>query len=171
MNTLYIVITVVLVAAGVFAIAYFLLKEFFQNEQSKRHYSTFEEKISISLPIKMQAYERIVLLLERMSPTNLVMRTHKQGLNAAQFHQILIQTIREEFDHNLSQQLYISDKAWEMVSNAKEEMIRQINTSAGLLDDKATSTDLSKKLLEMSIDKLATRKALEFVKNEARKVF
>ncbi|MBS4012875.1 MAG: hypothetical protein KGZ97_03830 [Bacteroidetes bacterium] len=171
MNTLYTVLTVVLVAGGVFAIAYFLLKEFFQNEQSKRNYSSFEEKVSISLPVKMQAYERIVLLLERMSPTNLVMRTHKQGLTAAQFHQILIQTIREEFDHNLSQQLYISDKAWEMVSNAKEEMIRQINTSAGLLDDKATSTDLSKKLLEMSIDKLATRKALDFVKNEARKVF
>lgn len=171
MDNIYNLLTVILVSGVVFATAYFLLKEFFQNELKKRQLDLFSEKQKVSTPVRMQAYERMVLLLERMSPANLVMRTHKPGLTSAQFHQMLVHAIREEYDHNLSQQLYISEKAWELTKNAKEEMIRQINTSAAQLEENATSTDLSKKLLEMSIEKLATRKALDFVKSEARKLF
>ena len=88
-----------------------------------------------------------------------------------QFQQLLIKTIREEFDHNLSQQLYVSIEAWEKVKTAKEEMIQQINVVAGQLDDNNSSTELSNNLLEMSVEKSATRKALDFVKTEARKLF
>lgn len=171
MINLYNLLTVILVAGIVFITAYFLLKEFFQNEMKKRHLTMLEEQRKVSLPLRLQAYERIVLFLERISPANLVLRTHKAGLSATQFHQILIHAIREEYDHNLSQQLYISSKSWEMVKTAKEEMIRQINTSAGQLEEDAGSADLSKKILEMSVDKLATRRALDYLKAEARKIF
>ncbi len=161
----------VLPSVVVFLTAYYLLREFFQNQSRQRKFDLMGEKIRISLPLRLQAYERIILLLERISPNSLVMRVYQPGLSVKEFHQLLIKSIRDEFSHNLSQQLYVSIQAWEMIKNAKEEMIRQINTSAARLDEKATATDLSNKLLEMSVEKLATRRALDFLKEEARKNF
>ncbi len=158
-------------ALVVFLTVYLVLKEFFAQEIKKRQINMLEEKHKVSLPLRMQAYERIILLLERISPRNLIIRVHDHKMSAAQFHGTLIRAIRDEFDHNLSQQLYVSSKAWEMVKNAKEEIISQINTSAGQLGEKATSTDLSKKILEVSTGKPATIKVIEFLKSEARKSF
>jgi len=158
-------------AMVVFFAAYFLLKEFFLQESKKREIDIKLEKVRITMPIRLQAYERIILFLERISPSNLVMRVHQLGYSSAEFQKVLVQTIRDEYSHNLSQQLYVSAKAWEMVKTAREEMIRQINTSAAQLPSEATSTDLSNKLLEMSMEKLATRKALDFLKDEARQNF
>ncbi len=155
----------------VFITAYTLLKEFFAQEVKKRHIQMVEEKHKVSLPLRMQAYERIILLLERIAPKNLIMRVHGSKMTATQFHATLIKAIRDEFDHNLSQQLYISTKAWEMVKNSKEEIVRQINTCAGQLDEKATSMDLSKKIMEVSTEKSAIKKTIEFIKAEARKSF
>lgn len=158
-------------AVVVFITAYFLLKEFFHQEGKKRELDIRLEKVRISMPIRLQAYERIILFLERISPSNLVMRVHQPGLGNAEFQKMLVQTIRDEYTHNLSQQLYVSPQAWEMVKTAREEMIRQINTAAAQLDEKSTSYDLSNKLLEMSMEKLATKRALDFLKDEARQNF
>lgn len=155
----------------VFLTAYFLLKEFFQAESRKRRQDMLVERLRISLPVRLQAYERIILLLERISPGSLISRLHKPGMTARELQQLLVQTIRDEFNHNLSQQLYVSVQAWEMVRGAKEEMISQVNTVASQLDEKATSADLSNKLLGVSVDKLATRKAIDFLKSEAARVF
>ncbi len=159
----------ILPAVVVFFTAWYILKEFFKQESRNRQLKLLEEKQKISLPVRLQAYERIILFLERISPGNLVMRVHKPQLTVKQFQQMLAQAIRDEYDHNLSQQLYVSIEAWEKVKGAKEEMLHQVNIAAGKLAENATSTDLSKNLLEMSVDKLATRKALDFVKTEARK--
>lgn len=151
--------------------AYLMLKVFFESERNKRNQEFLNERIRISLPIRLQAYERIILFLERISPQNLVMRLHKPALSAAAFHRELLQAVREEFTHNLSQQLYVSLQAWELVKGSKEEVIRQINTSFAQLDEKATATDLSNKLLEISSDKLSVRKTLDYLKSEAARVF
>jgi len=85
---------------------------------------------------------------------------------------MLILAIREEFEHNLSQQVYISSQAWEMIKSSKENMVKLINTAAANLSDKASGTDLSQKIFELSLsDKLLVRSALEFLKNEIRLVF
>jgi hypothetical protein len=161
----------VLPAVVVFFTAWYILREFFKQEERKRQLRLLEEKQKLSLPVRLQAYERIVLFLERISPGNLVMRVHKPEMKVKQFQQMLIKTIRDEYDHNLSQQLYVSHEAWELVKSAKEEMVRQINISAAKQDENALAAELSKSLLEMSIDKLATRKALNYIKTEARKTF
>jgi hypothetical protein len=155
----------------VFFTAYFLLREFFQNEGKKRQSELMGEKIRVSLPLRLQAYERIILLLERISPHNLVMRVYKPGLSVQEFQQQLVQSIRDEFSHNLSQQLYVSPQAWDLVKTAREEMVRQINTAAAQLEEEAGATELSNQLLSMSVEKMATRKAMDFLKNEARKNF
>ncbi len=169
MTDLLLSIRYILPAVVVFFTAWYILKEFFNQETQNRRMRLLEEKQKLSMPVRLQAYERIVLLLERISPGNLVMRVQKPDMSLKNYQKLLVQTIRDEYDHNLSQQLYVSLEAWEKVKAAKEEMLRQINTSAGKLQEDATSTDLSKKMLEMSVEKSATRKALDFVKTEARK--
>ncbi|HSV87250.1 MAG TPA: hypothetical protein VLH61_01255 [Bacteroidales bacterium] len=155
----------------VFLTAYFLLKEFFVNENKRREVDFRLEKLRVTLPLRLQAYERIILLLERISPANLVMRVHQSGMSASEFQRLLVQTIRDEYNHNLSQQLFVSSGVWEMVKSAREEMIRQVNISATQLDESASSVELSNKLLEMSVDKMATRRAIDFLKEEVRRNF
>jgi len=93
-------------------------------------------------------------------------------LTGLQLQTQLILAIREEFEHNLSQQVYISSQAWDMIKNAKEDMVKLINTAAAKLTDKASATDLSQKIFELAMsDKTVARTALEFLKNEIRLVF
>ncbi|HSV75765.1 MAG TPA: hypothetical protein VLH37_01925 [Bacteroidales bacterium] len=158
-------------ALVVFLTAYFLLKEFFVHENKRRDVDFRLEKLRTTLPLRLQAYERIIMLLERISPANLVMRLHQQGMSAVEFQKLLVQTIRDEFNHNLSQQLFVSKGAWELVKAAKEEMIRQINISATQISENASSVELSNKLLEMSVEKMATRRAIDFLKEELKTNF
>jgi len=162
----------ILPSAVVFAAAYYLLKLFLDNEQKKRQADIKAAGYKIITPIRLQAYERLVLLLERISPESLIMRMHKSEFTALQLQTSLILSIREEFEHNLSQQVYISSQAWEIIRNAKEDMIKLINTAATKLNDNATSIELSQKIFELSVssDKMLTKSALEYVKNEIRQV-
>ncbi len=157
----------------VLATAYYLLKMFLDKETEKTQLQMRLEVQKISLPIRMQAYERLVLLLERIEPAGLLVRTNLPGMNASQLQSALIQTIRSEFEHNLSQQLYVSTKAWEMVRNAREETIKRINTSAMKLTPEATSTDLASLILINDIDaeQSAVKGALDLLKSEARNNF
>jgi hypothetical protein len=157
----------------VLATAYYLLKMFLDKETEKTQMQMRLDVQKISLPIRMQAYERLVLLLERIEPAGLLVRANLPGMNASQLQSALIQTIRSEFEHNLSQQLYVSTKAWEMVRNAREETIKRINTSAMKLTPEATSTDLASLILINDIDaeQSAVKGALDLLKSEARNNF
>jgi len=70
---------------------------------------------------ELQAYERLILLMERITPDNLIMRIDSTGMNTNEFHLELLSNIRAEFDHNISQQLYVSDLVWQDVYNAKKK--------------------------------------------------
>lgn len=157
----------------VLATAYYLLKMFLDKETEKTQMQMRLDVQKISLPVRMQAYERLVLLLERIEPAGLLVRTNLQGMNASQLHSALIQTIRSEFEHNLSQQLYVSTKAWEMVRTAREETIKRINTVAMKLSPEATSADLASLILINDIDaeQSAVKGALDLLKAEARNNF
>jgi hypothetical protein len=156
----------------VMATAYYLLRLFFDSEQKKRLADVKMAGYKIITPIRLQAYERLVLFIERISPESLVMRVHKPELSALQFQTSLIVTIRDEFEHNLSQQVYISSQAWELVRSAKEDMIKLVNTAATKLNDNASAIDLGQKIFELSLGgKPVTKSTLEFLKNEIRQVF
>lgn len=157
----------------VLATAYYLLKMFLDKETEKTQMQMRLDVQKTSLPVRMQAYERLVLLLERIEPAGLLVRTNLQGMNASQLHSALIQTIRSEFEHNLSQQLYVSTKAWEMVRTAREETIKRINTAAMKLTPEATSTELASQILINDIDaeQSAVKGALDLLKAEARNNF
>jgi hypothetical protein len=157
----------------VLATAYYLLKMLLAKEAEKNELQMRLDAQKISLPVRMQAYERLVLLLERIEPAGLLVRTNMPGMSAYQLQSALNQSIRSEFDHNLSQQLYVSTKAWEMVRNAREETIKRINTAAVKLSPEATSADLASLILINDIDaeQSAVKGALDLLKSEARNNF
>jgi hypothetical protein len=173
MQALYEVLKYTVPSLVVFATAYYLLKMFLDKEAVKTQMQMRLDVQKISLPVRMQAYERLVLLLERIEPAGLLVRTNLPGMNAIQLQSALIQNIRSEFEHNLSQQLYVSTKAWEMVRNAREETIKRINTAAMKLTAEATSTDLASLILINDIDaeQSAVKGALDLLKAEARNNF
>lgn len=173
MNEIIEIFKYILPSAIVLAATYLIIKQFFDRDREKNLFHIKQENVKTITPIRLQAYERLVLFLERISPGSLVMRIHKPSMSANQLHHELIKAIREEFEHNLSQQVYMSSKAWEKVKVAKEDIIKTINTASGKLNDNATSTELSQKIFELSIsnDKQLTQEAIEYLKNEIRKIF
>lgn len=155
--------------------SYLSIYLFLKNETKKKQLEISASTKEITLPIRLQAYERIVLFLERISPNSLLIRVSQPGMSAFQLQAALITNIREEFEHNLSQQLYISSIAWEAVKNAKEEIVKIINTSAIKLteNEQASGDDLNRKIFEMimQMEKLPTYIAIERVKSEIRGIY
>lgn len=131
-----------------------------------------KSKVEITLPLCLQAYERLALFLERIKPETLVSRVSKPGLSAREMRKALTGTIQLEFEHNLSQQIYVSTASWEAVCNAKEQLISIINSIADQLPAEATGTVLSKNLLELSLKEkeLPVPTALTILNAEAKKL-
>ncbi len=123
-----------------------------------------------TLPLQLQAYERIILLLERISPANLLMRLNAGGFNVADFQQIIIREIREEFSHNLSQQIYMTNNAWGNVKSAVESTIGFVNEAASDLDKQAPGIELSKKILKNVLGQTSNQieNSIESLKAEIR---
>lgn len=173
MEVYWIIIAVFVSAGAVFATAYFVLNQFLASDQKKRLLELKIQNQNLLTPIRLQAYERLVMFLERISPNSIVLRIYQQGMTSFQLQAALIRNIREEFEHNLSQQVYVSVSAWELVRNSKEETIKLVNIAASKLNDNATGTDLSTVILELSMQSSAqpARKAIEYIKDEIRQLF
>ncbi len=151
-------------------ISIFILNRFFQNEQSKRNIRLRKELVSTTLPVKLQAYERIILLLERINPEQMLFRAHKSGMSAKRFQMDLLNILRHEYEHNLTQQLYISDDAWSLVKKCKEDITKIVNISAAELNEDASGIDLTKNILTKynSTEKRPTEIAINFIKKEVK---
>lgn len=147
---------------------YYLIKGFFDNEERKRKFDIKLSSREIVMPVRLQAYERVILFLERISPNSLVMRTYKGGMSAKLLQSELVKSIRNEYEHNMSQQLYISNQAWEVVKTAKEETIKLINIASTKVLDTATGMELGNAVIEIAaqIPKLPTQVAVEALKKE-----
>lgn len=126
-----------------------------------------------TLLLRFQAYERLCLFLERISPPQLIPRINNPAHTVLTLQQVLITEIRNEFAYNLSQQVYVSNEAWTLIQKAVEEMMFLINNSTVGLDEDAPGIDLAKRLLEnaMQHDINPAREALDFLKEEVRNLF
>jgi len=153
--------------------SYLMIKMFLRNEDKKRSFEFSMNHKDTVLPLRLQAYERLILLLERLSPDVLVMRLNSENLNVFQMRNELISAIRTEFDHNLAQQIYISIAAWEKIKMAKAEMVKLINTSASELNPKDSGTNLSKRIIENAIGlgQSPTTGSINFLKKEVKELF
>ena len=134
--------------AGMLLITYFLLQHFFNKSIKENQKELLALKSKVTLPLKMQAYERAILFLERIDPSNMIIRAHKNGMTAAALHVELLKIIREEYTHNMSQQIYISPNSWKELIKGKEETIQLINTSINQINENANGIELSAKIFE-----------------------
>jgi len=159
----------ILPSVVVFFTAYYLLRLHTNTDLEKAKYELYLKNQKILIPIRLQAYERMILFLERISPEALISRLSNSQMTVSQLHSLLLQTIRSEYSHNLSQQLYLSSQAWTAIAGAKENVIKAINLTAANLAPEATALDLSKKLIEnfSKIKKSPVRVAIDILKEEA----
>jgi hypothetical protein len=162
------ILKITLPALIVLLTAWLVLQNLIRNDQDKRKQELILQNSRTVTPIKLQAYERIVLFLERISLESLLLRVSVQDMTAQQLHNAMLNAVRSEFEHNLSQQIYMSQQAWEVVRNARSNMIKIINSEAEKLPADSSAMTLSKKLLEKIIDleQEPTRAAIDFVKAE-----
>lgn len=162
------ILKITIPALTVFLTAWVLLRNMIRNDQDKRRQELVLQNAKTITPIKLQAYERIVLFLERISMESLLVRVSTPEMSAGQLHSALLSTIRSEFEHNLSQQIYMTSQAWEVVKNARSSTIKIINNEAEKIKSDASAMDLSKQLLAklMDLEQEPTRVAIEYIKNE-----
>lgn len=160
-------------AAVVLYSMYLVMKSFIEKELTKQHMEIRSKSIETILPNRLHAYERVCLFLERISPANLVVRLNNGQYSAREFQQIILNEIREEYNHNVSQQMYMSEGAWNLVKSAKEDLILMVNDVMSGLPEDATSIDLAKGLFEAASQKQVDpiQHALTEVKNEIRQAF
>lgn len=163
----------ILPALIVFFTAYFSIRILIKNDQRKRDYEIIMKNKQVVTPIRLQAYERLTLLLERISPDALVMRISKDNLTVKQLQNQLLQTIRAEFDHNMSQQIYISPQAWEVVKSSRENIVKLINTTAQGLKPDEPAIKLSRALIErvMEQERSSSKVAIDYLKREVRSFY
>ena len=124
-------------------------------------------------PLQLQAYERLVLLCERISLPSLISRVSQPGLSAREMQLFLLESIKQEFEYNISQQVYVSVLAWDAVRNLRDQSMLIINQIANILPPDAKASDLNKQLLEVIMkqqDKALHTIVLETLNYEAKQL-
>ena len=157
----------------VFGAVYFVMSKFLDTEHRKQLLELRQENQKITTPLRLQAYERLVLFMERISMDKLVLRVNKPGMSAKLLQADLLRTVQQEFDHNLTQQLYTSNTSWETVKKAKDESLKIINLAGAQMKPDSKGTDLGQKIFEimMKLDKSPSQIAVLILKKEIRQLF
>lgn len=170
---LFYILLITIPTAGVIITAYILFKNLFEKDRRNFQLEMKKEREKHFLPLRVEAYQRFVLLMERISPNNLVMRLHNPGMPAKAQQQKFLEEIRKEFDHNIAQQIFISPECWRSVKEAKEETIKIFNLAATNLEPTATGMDYAQKIFEITaeVNPLPTEIATNNLKTEMQRLF
>lgn len=145
-------------------IAYYFFSMHTKNEEGRRRFLLHKENQKNALPLRLQAYERMALFLERINPTKLLLRVAPTTADKEHYERVLVTTIENEFDHNISQQIYISDECWNVIKASK-------NTTIQLIRKAALNADTADKLRENVLSSLMEKQppsatALAYIKKE-----
>ncbi len=151
-------------------IAYYFFKEHTKNEDGRRRFLLHKDLQVNALPTRLQAYERMTLYLERITPSKLLLRVAPTSSDKNAYESMLIKAIESEFEHNLAQQIYVSEECWNIINTAKNATIQLIR-KASLLE----KTDTAEKLREVVLTEMLERRApsdlaLSFIKDEVKNI-
>ena len=156
---------------------YLTVKTFLAKEFEKKALQTNAEikqrSLQYVIPARLQAYERMCLFMERITPSNLILRVNQQGFSATDLQQVMLREIREEFGHNYSQQVYMTEQSWIYIKEVTEEINTIINIAAEKLPQGATSMDLAIVIMAIIQDKghEPVAPVLNFIKKEIQQIF
>ena len=179
MNASLVIIFVVLAVLATLALAgwifYIVLSRFVDNRQKEQllqmKLNERQETLKVVTPIRLQAYERVALFLERISPNSLVLRCYQPGMDLRLLQGVMTKNIRDEWEHNLSQQVYVSEELWAHVREAKDEMINLVNSAAVSLTDTDDPTRLAASIFASATDHMPTDDALHALHQELKELF
>ncbi|MCE7066822.1 hypothetical protein [Dyadobacter sp. CY326] len=169
----YILLAIVILGAAIIFGVYATITTLADKFADRQKWEIRGKHTGITLPLRLQAYERMCLFLERIAPNNLLLRLVPSAMSALELQQILLQDIREEYNHNVAQQMYISSNAWEQITNAMNETVAVINQAATEIPGEAPPADLAKKIFSHVIEKEVqpSAHALKVLKEEIRTLF
>lgn len=167
------ILSIVLPALLVLLTAYLLLDRMLKNDEKYRAFELHKQNVAVLTPARLRAYERLTLFLERTMPHALMVEVVKPDMNCMQLHARLLEVIRQEYAHNVSQQVYVSDTLWESVVGAKESLLRLVNTCAASCRADEPAAVLAEKVIQVYASTADTPSeiALAQLKEEIRKVF
>jgi len=162
------VLKYVLPSLIVLATCYIVLSKMLKREEIKQKNEILLGNQKLVTPIRLQAYERAILFLERISPQALVVRASQQGSSVRSLQMAILQMLRNEFEHNLSQQVYMTNEAWDQLVAAKESIVQLVNVAASRFspDEPASSLSLAIIEMNMSVEESPIKKAVNFIKAE-----
>lgn len=152
-------------------IAYYFFKGHTANEEGRRRYLIQKEAQNKVIPMRLQAYERITLFLERIDPNKLLVRVKPFSEETTKYEELLIRNIEQEFEHNLTQQIYLTSECWNLVNAAKNATIHIIRQ--GAMHEKDANADRMREWLLRNFMEEVTpsQKALTYVRKEVSELF
>jgi hypothetical protein len=150
----------------VFAAVYFTFRQYHQHQMRTQMIDNRKVKDTITMPLRLQAYERLILLCERIDFADLMLRLKTPGTTARELEAALLVTVQQEYEHNLTQQLYVTPELWQVLLAAKAKTMDFIALARQGLPDDATSDDYAKRLFEIlsnesSLPSLIGKKAIK----------
>lgn len=153
----------------VFLAAYFVLKTYMENQQKLSSLKIRESQLKTTLPLKLQAYERLSLFCERIAIPNLLLRIRAEEMSVAEFRIALMLAIQQEYEHNITQQVYVSQQLWEIIKMTRNESVEMVTMVAERLDGKNNGRELAAGLLNLlsQRESTAVETALVAIKREA----
>lgn len=176
MSTQQILIDVVILFVGIFAAlmaVYYLLKNDIQYFFNLKEIELNKESRVQILPLRLQAHERLILFTDRINPANLLVRLHQQGIAISALQAGILNEIRTEYQHNITQQLYINSATWSVVRKLKDDTLAMINNAVQGLPADANGIELSKAILShmATIDENPYDLTIELIKKDIAKLF
>jgi hypothetical protein len=150
-----------------------IVKRFLLTDLKEKQLALLRDNQDVTVRLRLQAYERLVLFVERIHPRNIVPRVYQSGMTVADLQSTLIFSIKAEFEHNLSQQIYITKRVWDTVKGVKEQELNMINAIAQQLNPDAPAKDLHQRIVDYVITiegELPTDIALQMINEEAKNV-
>jgi hypothetical protein len=173
MQTIVEIIKYTLPALIVLASSYLIVKKFLVAQMQRKQIALFKDSQDITLRLRLQAYERLIVFVERISPRSIATRVYDPSMTVVQFQFVITTTIRSEFEHNLSQQIYVSQNVWETVKKVKEQEINMVNQVSRSLNPDAPAKELHSRIMDIVLktdDELPTDVALHVINEEVKTV-
>ena len=169
MDFLLEVLKLTIPGALTFLAAYYVLKTYLDHQGKQEQLRQQREQGKNALPLKLQAYERLSMFCERITIPNLLLRVRKEGMNAGALRLSVLLAIQQEYEHNITQQVYVSAQLWEIIKLAREESVNLISIAAQDIDNSADGKELAQRAMQLVEEQeaLVVERALQAIRKEA----
>jgi hypothetical protein len=173
MNTVLEILKLTIPGLIVFATAYFILKQYLNSQVTLKQLELKRDQQNTTTPLRLQAYERLSLFCERVNLPSLMLRVRQDGMSAGQFKALLMLNIQQEYEYNITQQVYVSDQLWEIVKISRDDSVSTISLASEMVNNQSDNQELVQAILSILEKRGVTAidMALQAIKKEASILF